>query len=237
MAVAFGSSSGTTSTYVTSNASTLSVSSVTVITGTENYLAVTPAWNGSTARTVSSLTYAGAGITQLASASAANNAGVVKQGTDIWRKVTPASGANTLAVTMSGNCASIALPWASFSGVDTTTPEGTASTATTGAVTPAGFTAGDATIAICSAENAGNTMTAGQTQSSNLNIHLIEDFQCVQEYSTSTSSMTWTNASANPAASGVVIKQAAGAAATTIGLLLPGNLQGGVFGSLSGNLQ
>ena len=82
---------------------------------------------GHTAQTVSGITYAGAALTKVRTDYITDN------GTELWYKIAPATGANDIVVTMTGTVDGLFGAGLTFSGVDQTTPiDNHAGTTTTG---------------------------------------------------------------------------------------------------------
>jgi hypothetical protein len=109
--------------------SSITTSFTVVGAGAADFLCVRLAWdNTTTARTVISITYAGAPLTQVASALSTVEVGGEQLGSDIWWLAAPASGANDLVTTFSGTVNGITHGWDSWAGVHQTSPVGTAAT-------------------------------------------------------------------------------------------------------------
>lgn len=105
----------------TSGASSLTWSHTVTSAGSNRLLVVGVASDDNTPRTVSSVTYNGVNLTQVPGGTADNLARV-----DMWYLVNPATGANDVVVTLSGST-EFSAGATSWTGVDQTTPLGTAS--------------------------------------------------------------------------------------------------------------
>ena len=112
-------------TSVISGAAFLTVASVsfpvTVPAGTDRYLAVEISLF-SAGVSVSSITYAGLPLTNEV---AAETAGGRRFRSELWGRVSPATGSNTMTIIFSGRPMLIALGISTYTGVDQTTPIGT----------------------------------------------------------------------------------------------------------------
>lgn len=95
-----------------------------------NFIMGQVAWAGPSGRTVSGITYAGAALTQVTSAALIVSASLGEQGIDQWYRVSPSTGANNMVSTLTSTTYNLIHGFESASGVDTSTPLGTASTGT-----------------------------------------------------------------------------------------------------------
>jgi|GEM_PF-1092700 len=115
-------------------------------------------------RTVSSMTYAGAAMTKLSSQDCPID-GTGRCHTELWYKITPTSGTNSISVTLSGS-ADVAGGAVSYYGVDTANPFGTVATnsgsGTTYSVTVGG-TSSQVLLGIVGDEGSGITQGGGQS--------------------------------------------------------------------------
>lgn len=105
------------------------------LTAGANYLVVFPCWVDSTSQTVSGITYNGVALTECPSSEVLNDATAVSRGImgcAIWGLANPLTGsAADVVITMDGGQPTRMLPgYGSFSGVDTASPFGTATTGT-----------------------------------------------------------------------------------------------------------
>src|SRR5437870_793166 len=99
--------------------------------GTNRVLVVGVSWANITTRTVTSVTYAGQTMTSAGSAVNAGNAGA-----EIFYRVAPAAGSNTVSVTLSGSANSLVGGAVTLTGVNQTTPLGIFASATGSSTTP-----------------------------------------------------------------------------------------------------
>src|SRR5947208_828550 len=131
--------------------------------GTNRVLVVGVSWANITTRTVTSVTYAGQTMT---SAGAAVNAG--NAGAEIFYLVAPATGSNTVAVTLSGSANSLVGGAVTLTGVNQTTPLGIFASATGSSTTPSvtvTSNTGETVIDTVSLTSSGAmTVSGGQTQ-------------------------------------------------------------------------
>jgi hypothetical protein len=161
MAIAFD----TTSKAAGDNVSSLSWSHT--CTGSDRVLFVSYHSHKVNNRTVSSITYNGVGLTQVSGAQAQNGTRYV----DVWYLINPASGSNTVLVTLSGgelNCGALA---SSYTGVDQTMAIGTAAAANGNSTAPSvsvSAATDDLVADFLTIEHAGTlTVGAGQTSRHN----------------------------------------------------------------------
>ena len=112
------------------NSNTLTIAHT--CSGTERVLLVGVEWNKATSvpTTISSITYNGIALTPGPSAKNAND-----EAAAIWYLINPATGANSLIITFSGNCA-FQFGGLSYTGVNQTSPISQSSTATGTSTTP-----------------------------------------------------------------------------------------------------
>src|SRR5437870_1100407 len=131
--------------------------------GTNRVLVVGVSWANITTRTVTSVTYAGQTMT---SAGAAVNAG--NAGAEIFYLVAPATGSNTVAVTLSGSANSLVGGAVTLTGVNQTTPLGIFASATGSSITPSvtvTSNTGETVVDTVSLTSSGAmTVSGGQTQ-------------------------------------------------------------------------
>ena len=198
--------------------SVLTTASVTVV-GAENadFLIVCVEWdNVTTARTVTGITYAGAALTQVASALSTGAGGSEQFGCDIWYKAAPASGANTLETTMSGTCNSLIHGWQSWKGVHQTVPVGTA-TIGTGTASPGTIDVSSATtevvVGVCGGGFTVAAISSGDTErwEDSNNVQVDNAANGSSQTGAATVTMDWTITSfinARWVASGVSLKPA-----------------------------
>lgn len=192
-----------------------SVSYSHTCSGSDRLLIVGVAWRGT--QTVSSVTYNGVAMTQVAAHAAGGNNTRVKQ----YYLINPASGANTVSVTMSG-ATNLVVGSISFNGAHQTTPLGTQATAT--------GTSGNPSVSVSSASDeivvdslsydraSSLTVGAGQTQRYNRDDNGGGDLWGAgsTEAGAASVTMSWTaGASEGWAIAGVSVKPSGGAAAAT----------------------
>ncbi len=158
------------STASAGNASTLSWSHT--VSGTNRLLIVSVAMGPTAAITVSGITYGGAALTLIG---VADNTccSPGRPRVEMWRLVAPATGANTVVVTLSGANGSVIGTAVSYTGVDQTTPLGTFANTSGSTATPSvtvTSAAGELVQDALGWETALNTATvaAGQTQQWNV---------------------------------------------------------------------
>ena len=99
--------------------------------GDDRILYVEVAFGPTTAETVSSITYNSVALTEVISENGGDNNRI-----SIWRLIAPATGANTVLVTMSASTLRGCAAAISLTGVDQTTPDDTASAGTATDTTP-----------------------------------------------------------------------------------------------------
>lgn len=154
-------------------------------------------------RTVTGVTYGGTAMTSVGSAT--NGAQV----SHMWRLIAPATGANNVVVTLSGGGTDIVAVATSYTGVDQTTPLGTAATAT-GTSTTASVAVTSATdeLVVDSVSSNLGTLTVGAGQTQRGNTTAGDNFGGASEEVGATSvTMSWTIGSSSAWASvGVSIK-------------------------------
>lgn len=228
MAIAFD-SAGSANNGGFPGPSSLTTSFTVVGAGAADFLCVRPAWNNSTtARTVSSITYAAAALTQVASALSTGTAGADKLGADIWWKAAPATGANNLVTTWSGTVMGVTHGWDSWSGVHQTAPVGTAAI-NNGIDTSADVVVASASdeivVGIVSANAAAVEVSSGDTQrwetANNVQVDIVGNGS--SQVGGASVTMDWTVPATGWCCSGVSLKPAAaGGAQGAHGLLLGG---------------
>lgn len=136
----------------------------TVGAGSNRILVVGVSIRNSAGQTVSSVTYAGVGLTFIGAQSNGTNSRI-----EMWRLLAPATGTNSIVVTMSAGAHFVGGA-ASFTGVDQTTPLGTFVSATGNTSTPtvnASSATGEVVIDTLAMRGSADTITsvgAGQTQ-------------------------------------------------------------------------
>lgn len=121
---------------------------------------------GGTAATVSGITYNGVALTFVTSEHPSNVIGV-----EIWRLLAPATGSNTIEITMSSSVAIIEGFGVSYTGVHQTTPTGTDASANGNSSAPSvtvSSAGGELVVDVVGikAADATETLTAGASQSS-----------------------------------------------------------------------
>jgi hypothetical protein len=221
MAIAFVTGQGLNGANVTSASGTITLGA------TSDFALACVGWGAAATRTVTwaSTTYSAAAFTQVASALAEATDGTARHGVDLGRKVAPATGANTMAITMSAVCALLVYGIESFSGVDSTTPLGTAVGKTgTGTAITAGTVTSDATEIVAGVCNTANTttdadLTPTDTQAFEASNHAAFD-NCVnasRKTGSASTNLAWTGAvGTGPwSATNVPVKPTAGAATVT----------------------
>lgn len=135
-----------------------------------------PAWSHTAALSVNGVTYAAAALNEVPSSevtldTGANGYGI--KGCGQWYRVAPATGANNVVITMSGNCREYTPGTQTYSGADQTNPVGDGG-AVTGSAVDTGSTsaaiavtvaAGEIAVGVCctAADNA-TSVSSGDTQ-------------------------------------------------------------------------
>ena len=116
-------------------------------------------------QTVSSITYNSVAATLVATADQGNRY------TELWRLAAPATGSNTLAATFSASMNNVGVRAISFTGVDQTTPLGSAVTATGNSTTPSVIVpaATDDLVFDCLTIEHAGTLSVGAGQTSRYN--------------------------------------------------------------------
>jgi hypothetical protein len=179
-------------------------------TGANRLLIVGVAFDTATP-TVTSVTYAAVGMTQVF-AQTVGSSGTVA----MYRLVAPATGANNVVITLSASSVFLQGGAVSFTGVDQTTPLGTPTSTSTfadpGTVDIASATGEVVIDALWSTCCATNTVGAGQTSRVNFNdVTTSGQSLCMStEPGATTVTMSWSGSTAN-AIGGVSIKPSAGA--------------------------
>lgn len=161
MAVAFDATSHSST---ASDTSTLSWAHT--CTGSDRLLVVIVTLANTSARTVSSVTYNGVGLTFSHGVSAGD---VANLRSELWYVIAPATGSNTIAITASGDCEVLAGGGVSVTGAHQVTPladtdSGSSTGATSASLTLTSAADGLVVDGLCSYANANFTVGADQTE-------------------------------------------------------------------------
>lgn len=188
--------------------------------GADRVVLVGVAWRMTSAVTVTGVTYGGVAMTSVGSqfhtASAANAR------MHLWRLVAPATGAQTITITMSGQVNDLIGGAVSFTGADQTTPVGTFASAEGNSTSPATVDVTSATgeIVVDTVCSSGLAVTltagAGQTQRWNSGIIATAIGAGSTEAGAATVTMSWTlNTVANWVIGAVSVKPVSAAGGVT----------------------
>lgn len=134
-------------------------------TGSDLLLLVAVTMRRINSATVDDVTYNGVSMTLVTTATSGSRYA------ELWRLAGPATGSNTVAVSLSTTEQEVSAGVMSFTGVDQTTPVGTAATATGSGTTPSvavSSTTGELVVDALAIENAG-TLSVGAGQTSRYN--------------------------------------------------------------------
>jgi putative pyrroloquinoline-quinone-binding quinoprotein len=190
--------------------------------GTNRVLLVGVSWVGS--QTVSSVTYAGTAMTSIGSVINGSNARA-----QLFYLVAPATGANTVQVTMSAAATEIVGGAVTFTGANQTTPVGTFASATGNSSAPSVTVTSNAgeTVIDTVEVNSSTAMTAGGAQTQRWQMQPT-NFRGAgsTEPGASTLTMSWTSGSAAWAIGAVGVKPAATCSSVSDATYVTANTQG-----------